>query len=44
VSLRRMDGIRNVAVHSYQELNLEIVRAVLRTELDRILHFAHQVL
>ncbi|MEP7245708.1 MAG: DUF86 domain-containing protein [Gammaproteobacteria bacterium] len=42
-SLRRMIGFRNVAVHQYQELDLDIVEAVIRDRLDDLLRFAEVV-
>ncbi len=33
-SLQRMVGFRNIAVHRYQDINLDIVRAVLANQLD----------
>jgi uncharacterized protein YutE (UPF0331/DUF86 family) len=38
--LKRMVGFRNVAIHEYQKLNLEIVQAVVRERLDDFLDFA----
>lgn len=38
--LKRMVGFRNVAVHDYQRLNLDIVRAILRRDLDDLLAFS----
>jgi uncharacterized protein YutE (UPF0331/DUF86 family) len=38
--LKRMVGFRNVAVHDYQRLNLDIVRAILARDLDDLLAFA----
>jgi uncharacterized protein YutE (UPF0331/DUF86 family) len=38
--LKRMVGFRNVAVHDYQELSLDIVRAILQRHLDDLLTFA----
>lgn len=38
--LKRMVGFRNVAVHDYQRLNLDIVRAILQRDLDDLLAFA----
>jgi uncharacterized protein YutE (UPF0331/DUF86 family) len=38
--LKRMVGFRNVAIHEYQKLNLEIVQAVVRERLDDFLEFA----
>ena len=39
-----MVGFRNIAVHQYEELNLEIVEAVLGSGLDDLLAFADTVL
>lgn len=38
-SLRRMVGFRNVLVHGYDEVDLEIVRDVLANRLDELLIF-----
>jgi uncharacterized protein YutE (UPF0331/DUF86 family) len=38
-SLRKMVGFRNVAVHEYQRLNLDIVASVVEHELAQILRF-----
>jgi uncharacterized protein YutE (UPF0331/DUF86 family) len=38
--LRRMVGFRNVAVHDYQALNLDIVREIIRSHLDDLAAFA----
>jgi uncharacterized protein YutE (UPF0331/DUF86 family) len=38
--LRRMVGFRNVAVHDYQALNLDIAREIIRSHLDDLLAFA----
>jgi uncharacterized protein YutE (UPF0331/DUF86 family) len=32
--LQRMVGFRNIAVHRYQELDLDVLRAIVRHELD----------
>jgi uncharacterized protein YutE (UPF0331/DUF86 family) len=37
--LRKMVGFRNVAVHDYQRLNLDIVRSILVERLDDFLEF-----
>ncbi len=37
--LRRMVGFRNVAVHDYQRLSLDIVRSIIRERLDDFLEF-----
>lgn len=39
-SLGRMVGFRNIAVHEYQSLDVTIVVAVIRHELDALLRFA----
>jgi uncharacterized protein YutE (UPF0331/DUF86 family) len=38
--LERMVGFRNVAVHRYRDLDLEIVESVIRKDLDDLLTFA----
>lgn len=38
--LKRMVGFRDVAVHEYQRLNLDIVRALLQRDLDDLFAFA----
>jgi uncharacterized protein YutE (UPF0331/DUF86 family) len=42
--LRKMVGFRNVAVHDYQKLNLDIVRSIVVEHLDDFLAFARLVL
>ena len=42
--MRSMVGLRNVVVHAYQDLDLEIVRAVLEDHLDDFLAFTRAVL
>lgn len=39
--LERMVGFRNVAVHDYRKLNLDIVRALIATGLEDLLAFTH---
>lgn len=41
--LQRMIGFRNVAVHQYQDLDLNIVESVIREGLDDLLRFAETV-
>jgi uncharacterized protein YutE (UPF0331/DUF86 family) len=41
--LKRMVGFRNLAVHQYRELNLDILDAVIRNNLDDLLAFAKAV-
>ena len=39
-TLARMVGFRNLAVHQYQALQMPIVRAIIREQLDDLLEFA----
>lgn len=41
--LRDMAGFRNVLVHGYAELDLEVVEEVLAERLDDLLEFARQI-
>ncbi len=41
--LKKMVGFRNVAVHDYQKLNLEIVRRIVTEHLDDFLEFARRL-
>ena len=43
-SLQRMVGFRNIAVHDYQSLNLQIVHAIVTRDLDDLLAFAASAL
>jgi uncharacterized protein YutE (UPF0331/DUF86 family) len=38
--LKKMVGFRNLAVHQYRELDLDILDAVIRTNLDALLAFS----
>ncbi len=42
--LRRMVGFRNVAVHDYQALNLDIVEEIIRSHLEDLAAFARWAL
>lgn len=42
--LRKMVGFRNVAVHDYQKLNLDVVRSILTDRLDDFLEFTRLLL
>ena len=42
--LKKMVGFRNVAVHDYQQLNLDIVRHILVERLDDFLEFTRVLL
>jgi uncharacterized protein YutE (UPF0331/DUF86 family) len=39
-----MVGFRNVAIHDYQELNLEILRAIVHGDIGDVRDFAQQIL
>lgn len=41
--LQRMIGFRNIAVHQYQDLDLDIVESIIREKLDDLLTFAETV-
>jgi uncharacterized protein YutE (UPF0331/DUF86 family) len=43
-ALKRMVGFRNIAVHDYQKLNLEIVRAIIERHLGDLRGFARHAL
>ena len=38
--LERMVGFRNVAIHDYRKLDMDIVRAIIETQLDDLLVFS----
>ena len=42
--MRRMVGFRNVAVHDYRKLDLEIVRSIIGTRLPDFLDFTRTAL
>jgi len=42
--LQAMVGFRNIAVHDYQKLNLDIVRSIVEHRLDDFLSFSAQLL
>ncbi len=42
-SMRNMAGFRNVVVHGYERVNLDIVRDVVRNHLDDLLAFVAEV-
>lgn len=44
LSLQKMVGFRNLAVHEYQRLDLVIVAAIIEHELGHVLHFASTAL
>jgi len=43
-SMKRMVGFRNIAIHEYDKLNLDIVKSILTTKLDDILRFGQHLL
>ncbi|MGQ0554343.1 MAG: type VII toxin-antitoxin system HepT family RNase toxin [Nitrospiraceae bacterium] len=43
-AMKRMVGFRNVAIHEYDKLNLDIVKSIIATKLDDILMFGKQLL
>lgn len=43
-ALQHMVGFRNIAVHEYDELNMEIVESIVRTELDSLQRLAGAIL
>jgi uncharacterized protein YutE (UPF0331/DUF86 family) len=42
--MMKMIGFRNLAVHSYQELNLKIVRSIIENNLDDFKEFTSTIL
>ena len=42
--LQKMVGFRNVAVHQYRDLDIDIVEAVIARDLDDLLGFAQMIL
>lgn len=42
--LQKMVGFRNIAVHQYRELDMDIVEAVITRDLDDLLAFAQAIL
>lgn len=42
-SLQAMVGFRNIAVHDYQKINLEVVRAIITTHLRDLEQFIQQM-
>ncbi len=43
-AMRRMVGFRNVAVHEYDKLNLDIVKAIITQRLDEFVKFGQRML
>lgn len=43
VRLQRMIGFRNIAVHQYKTLDLDIVDSVIAKDMDDLLRFAEQI-
>lgn len=42
--LKSMVGFRNIAVHDYQTVNLEIVRAIIENHMDDLKKFSNLIL
>ena len=42
--MKRMVGFRNVAIHEYDKLNLDIVKAIITQGLDDVLKFGQMML
>jgi uncharacterized protein YutE (UPF0331/DUF86 family) len=42
--LKAMVGFRNIAIHAYQEISLEILRAILENNLDDFRAFSDQII
>ncbi|MCA9458659.1 MAG: DUF86 domain-containing protein [Nitrospira sp.] len=43
-AMKRMVGFRNVAIHKYDKLNLDIVKAIITQGLDDVLKFGQMML
>jgi uncharacterized protein YutE (UPF0331/DUF86 family) len=43
-AMKRMVGFRNIAIHEYDKLNLDIVKSIIVTKLDDILLFGEQLI
>jgi len=43
-ALEKMVGFRNIAVHDYQALNLDVVQAIVETKMDDLAEFARLAL
>ncbi|MDR4482418.1 MAG: HepT-like ribonuclease domain-containing protein [Nitrospirales bacterium] len=43
-AMKRMVGFRNVAIHEYDKLNLDIVKAIVTQRLDDVLRFGQLML
>ena len=44
VALKRMVGFRNIAVHDYQKINLEIIKKIVEEHLSEFVFFSRQML
>lgn len=42
-NLKKMIGLRNIAVHDYQELNIDIVKTVINSHLVDFEHFSDEI-
>jgi len=43
-NMRGMLGFRNIAVHEYQELDLDIIKSIIENHLQELLDFAREML
>jgi uncharacterized protein YutE (UPF0331/DUF86 family) len=43
-AMKRMVGFRNIAIHEYDKLNLDIVKSIITARLDDILMFGKHLL
>lgn len=43
-NMRGMLGFRNIAVHEYQELDLDVIKAIIENNLQKIIEFAREML
>jgi uncharacterized protein YutE (UPF0331/DUF86 family) len=41
--MQNIVGFRNIAVHQYKDLDLDVVEDVIRNRLDDLLHFAETI-
>lgn len=43
-AMKRMVGFRNIAIHEYDKLNLDIVKTIITTRLDEVRKFSEHML
>jgi len=44
LNMQKMVGFRNIAVHDYQNLNIEIVISIVKNNLDDFINFSNEIL